>query len=236
MSWFRKSKNTVTVEFIENGTENPFAISEVPIEQLPDIVIAVIEVDPHAALVELHIDVDHGVAVMFDVGESKLARRPGLFDLHFQSEETFRQRVFVDAAKHECPVFDRHIQFELSRVPALHPANAVHPLAGGRTRSIEGAPHRTFDRIRLVELDSSLQLSLQRKRLSLPSKSDLDEFVHDQSLPSERGGSRARAIVVRNSVTVSHLIYALKGPSMPSDATLAMQKQIVANQKKILAK
>lgn len=36
MSWFRKQKNTVTVEFIENGTENPFARSEVPIEQLPD--------------------------------------------------------------------------------------------------------------------------------------------------------------------------------------------------------
>jgi hypothetical protein len=36
MSWFRKSKNTVTVEFIANGTEIPFAISEVPIEQLPD--------------------------------------------------------------------------------------------------------------------------------------------------------------------------------------------------------
>jgi hypothetical protein len=44
-----------------------------------------------------------------------------------------------------------------------------------------------------------------------------------------------RAIVVRNSVTVSHLISALKGSSMPSDATLAMQRQIVANQKKILA-
>lgn len=36
MSWFRKSKNTVTVEFIENGTSNPFAVSEVPIEHLPD--------------------------------------------------------------------------------------------------------------------------------------------------------------------------------------------------------
>lgn len=36
MSWFKKSKNTVTVEFIENGTTTPFAVSEVPIEQLPD--------------------------------------------------------------------------------------------------------------------------------------------------------------------------------------------------------
>jgi hypothetical protein len=36
MSWFRKSKKTVSVEFIENGTNNPFAVSEVPIEQLPD--------------------------------------------------------------------------------------------------------------------------------------------------------------------------------------------------------
>jgi hypothetical protein len=36
MSWLGKSKNTVTVEFIVNGTSNPFAISEVPIEQLPD--------------------------------------------------------------------------------------------------------------------------------------------------------------------------------------------------------
>lgn len=36
MSWFKKTKNIVTVEFIENGSENPFAISEVPIDQLPD--------------------------------------------------------------------------------------------------------------------------------------------------------------------------------------------------------
>lgn len=36
MSWFRGSKNAVTVEFIENETTTPFAVSEVPIEQLPE--------------------------------------------------------------------------------------------------------------------------------------------------------------------------------------------------------
>lgn len=44
MSWFRKPKNTVTVEFIENGAKNPFSISEIPIEQLPDTLE--LETDP----------------------------------------------------------------------------------------------------------------------------------------------------------------------------------------------
>ena len=36
MSWFTKTKDTVTVEFFENGQTVPFAVSEVPPQQLPD--------------------------------------------------------------------------------------------------------------------------------------------------------------------------------------------------------
>lgn len=36
MAWFGKKKDTIRVEFIENGNEKPFAVSDVPIEQLPD--------------------------------------------------------------------------------------------------------------------------------------------------------------------------------------------------------
>ena len=36
MGWFSKQKNTITVEFIESGNEIPFAVSDVPIDQLPD--------------------------------------------------------------------------------------------------------------------------------------------------------------------------------------------------------
>lgn len=37
MSWFsRKPKNTITVEFIENGAAKPFAVSDMSLDQLPD--------------------------------------------------------------------------------------------------------------------------------------------------------------------------------------------------------
>ena len=63
------------------------------IEQLPDIWDRSHRDRPHATLVELHIDRHDGVAIVLDVGDSELARRPCFLDLHLQLVETFGQRV-----------------------------------------------------------------------------------------------------------------------------------------------
>ena len=119
------------------------------------------------------------MAVVLDVGNRELARRPRLLDLHLELVETFGQRVRAHAPQDERAIFNGDIELELAGVPALGPPNAVHAFACRGARRVERDADSALDRIGLVELDATSQLTLERKRLAVPPESNLDVFVHD---------------------------------------------------------
>jgi hypothetical protein len=64
------------------------------------------------------------------------------------------------------------------------------------------------------------------------------EIATEQGYAEATGRAPRQAIAVKTllqSQVLSTVTTLLKGSSMPSDATLSMQKQIIANQKKIIA-
>src|SRR5262249_53474732 len=92
-------------------------------------------------------------------------------------------------AQNQGTVLDRDVQFELPEVPALHPRDVAHSLAGCIRAGHEPDADGPLDRIRFIELDPARQLPLDAEPPPVLLKAHLNELVHRSALLAAVGAA-----------------------------------------------